>query len=684
MPEFDGDDRIEGDRPRNRRLSTCDVVSLILDHVADGIVACDPDGGLLLVNEAARQFLWQGAEPGDVATWRDTFALYHPDTGVPCPFEDLPLVRALRGESVDDAALRVIRRDGSTIVIECSSRPFPYGPPGADRRGGIVVFRDITARRDAEAELRRCTRQAEEAAAAARSATEAKSHVLAVVSHEIRTPMNGIIGMTSLLESTELTPEQRDLVATVHYSAEALLTIVNDILDFSKIAAGKLELAAYRFDLEAALQSAVEMVAGRAEAKGVDLVLRLGPGLPRQVRGDGGRLRQILLNLLGNAVKFTDAGFVELEARLLGVKDGEAQLAFRVRDSGIGIAAEHLAALFQPFSQVDSRRPGGTGLGLAISARLTELMGGALHVSSDPGLGSIFAANLRLAVEEDAATSATTGGVPVLVVSGRARSGQALVEQLTQRGLSADLALAPADALPLLDRKSYAAVLLDTALDPAAVQEIRLHPGCSGVRLLALASPRETLDRETLRERGFDDCVARPPRYAALVRKLRSLEPPDAAPNPGSLPALARAIEAPRLRRVLVAEDNHVNRKILGHLLARLGYDYQFAGDGDQALAAWESGGCAAILMDCQMPGCDGLEATRRLRAREAALGAGPRTPVIALTAHSLSDARAACLAAGMDDFLSKPIQASDLRAVLERWTEVAATPVHPGTVIIR
>jgi signal transduction histidine kinase/CheY-like chemotaxis protein len=655
----------------------CGVMCLVLDHVADGIVACDAAGRLSIANQAARRLLWNGARPADVQAWRDAFRFLDPDTGAVVPFDALPLVRALRGDCVDDFPLQVVRGDGSTLIIACSARPFPYEACGEIRQGALAVFRDITAQRRTEADLRRLAGEAAAAAAAAQSAAEAKSRFLATMSHEIRTPIHGIIGLAGLLEDTGLTREQRDLISSVRGSAEALLAIVNDILDFSKAAAGRLQLASNSFDLEESLHSALEVLALRAEEKGLDLVLRLHPGLPQRVRGDAGRLRQILLNLLSNAVKFTSRGFVELEVCPLGSGGGEARLAFRVHDSGVGIPPGEIGRLFQAFTQLDqprqTDRSAGTGLGLAITARLVELMQGTLHVSSQPGEGSVFAANLRLQLESAADGPAPASGPEVLVVSDRARTGSVLAEQLAQRGLPVALARSPEEARSLLRSGSFPVVLWDTRL--AGAPAFLPAP----VRLLALASPREYLDRDALRQRGFAGCVARPPRYRELVRVLAAAADP--AAHSGSLAALARSIPAPRLAaRILVAEDDPVNQKVAARMLERLGCPHDIAADGEQALQAAASGTYALILLDCQMPVLDGLETARRIRQRESAAG-GRRVPILAVTAHAPEEVRHSCLEAGMDDVLAKPLHYPDLRAALERWLAPAAA--HPAPELL-
>jgi two-component system sensor histidine kinase/response regulator len=648
----------------------------VLELAPDGLMVVDADGRIRLANNRCERLFGYTREE---LVGQPVEMLVPPDVRDRHPalrdaYHRSPAPREMGG----GLPLTAVRKDGSLFPVEIGLSPLPAARGQAVQVA--ISIRDITERKRIEQGLREAILKAEEA-------TKAKSAFLANMSHEIRTPMNGIIGMTELALDTELNAEQRDYLNTVKWSADALLTLINDILDFSKIEAGRIELDPINFLLRDAISDTLNPLALRASGKGLELAYDVAADVPDALVADIYRLRQVVVNLVGNAIKFTDKGEVVVSVRTVEATGDERVLEFAVRDTGIGIAPAAAAKLFQPFEQADAattRKYGGTGLGLAISRQLVELMGGSIRLESEAGRGSTFLFTTRVKVGEARAAPGADDAARLLadrtalIVDDNQTNRRIMEAMLGNWGLRTLSAHSGAQALAVLDRGASAGQAVSLIISDLHMPEmdgfefvaaVRRRAAFADVPVLLLTSSASPGDQKQSDELKIAGRLLKPVKQSLLLDNImRVMAGPArvAHADPGAAAATPAAAGAPPPPlRVLLAEDNAVNVQFAMKLLERAGHKVTVANNGKQAVDCWRAEPFDLVLMDVQMPEMDGLDATRAIRQLEQERDG--RTPIIAMTANAMAGDRETCLTAGMDGYVSKPVKKDALFAEVRR-----------------
>jgi two-component system sensor histidine kinase/response regulator len=665
----------EREQAQKSLRESSELIRLLLEGAPEAIYGIDTDGNTTFCNAACLRML--GYETASELLGKNTHELIHHTKadGTAYPVVECSIYQALKtGNDTHVDGEMLWRKDGSGFPIECWSRPIHRADAII---GSVVTFVDVTERKQAEEALRN-------AKAAAEEGSRAKSEFLANMSHEIRTPLNGVLGMTDLALGTELTPEQREYLDTVKLSADSLLSVINDVLDFSKMEAGRCELDVSDFDLRGNLEATLRTLALTADQKGLELLCEVSPDLPQVVKGDPNRLRQIVINLVGNAVKFTADGEVLVKVAACGTEGANSLLHFTVADTGIGVPPEKQKLIFEPFTQADNtttRTYGGTGLGLAISKRLVELMGGRIWVESHSGAGSHFHFTVSLPASECAteplAPPQILRGARVLIVDDNRTNRRILLGHLKNWSIrasaveSGELALSEVSAAQRAN-DPYGLILTDMHMPRMngcdLIQEIRQRHELKPATIMMLTSGGQGGDLVRCEKLGLAAYLLKPIRESdlrgAIARALAG------TPANGGIPVTTRQAlkdqpDSADALRILVAEDNPVNQLLLTRLLEKRGHSVKVAGNGRLALECTEECSYDLLFMDVQMPEMDGMEATKVLRDRESKTGT--HLTVIGVTAHARPEDRERCLQAGMDGYLSKPIRLGELGELLDR-----------------
>ncbi len=663
------------------------MVRALIDNVPDFMYAKDTESRFLVANSFLADSL--GTKTPEEVLGKTDFDYYPKELARAYYEDEQNVIRT--GQALFNREEACLDGQGNKIWLLTTKVPL------RDKNGRVIGIagtgRDITERKKAETEMQRA-RQAAEAA------SHAKSEFLANMSHEIRTPLNGVIGMTDLALDTDLSSDQREYLETVKLSADTLLTVINDILDFSKIEAGKIDLEATDFDLRDSLEGTMKTLGLRADEKGLELLCEVAPEVPEVVRGDSTRLRQIVINLAGNAIKFTPEGEVALKVHVEAQDGASRLLHFTVSDTGVGIAPEKHKLIFDPFSQADSsttRNYGGTGLGLTISARLVAMMGGTIWVESEVGRGTQFHFTVRMESSDNAiqigmiAPPEVLHGVRVLVVDYK-RTNRRILEGMLKRWKMRSTSVEGGEealvqlAAARLAGESYSLILTDMHMPKmdgfTLIERIRQRPELSAATIMMLTSAGHRGDAARCEELGVSAYLLKPIRQSelreAIARVLGARE------HKGAIPLITRyslqdARDPAAVLRLLLVEDNQVNKLLAVRLLEKRGHHVVVAGNGREALAALEKENFDLVLMDVQMPEMDGFEATAAIRDREK--GTANRQPVVAMTAHAMKGDRERCLAAGMDGYLSKPIRPQELDNVLEQYVAIRQATANSNGV---
>ncbi len=668
------------------------MLRMVIDSLPDLIYIKDTQCRFVLANRAIRTYMT--GSPDGTLLGLDDSSYYPEELAQGFRNDEQAVMRS--GEQLVSQAERVHDEEGRDRWLLTTKVPY------RDQDGGIIgiigIGRDITAQKQSEAETIKARIQAE-------AASRTKSEFLANMSHEIRTPLNGVIGMTDLALDTDLSPEQRDYLDTVKLSAESLLNVINDILDLSKIEADKIDLESIDFDARECIETTLRTLVLRAEEKELELLCDIAPELPTIIRGDPTRLRQILFNLVGNAIKFTSEGQVALTVEVERQEEGDCILHFTVADTGIGIPNEKQTLIFDAFAQADTsttREFGGTGLGLTITSRLVAMMGGKIWVKSEPGKGSEFHVTARVGMGGALASPLSVGlpegmlrGARVLVVDDNQTNRRILDRLLTRWGMQVVCVESGLNALVELNsaRASghpYRLILTDMHMPNmdglTLVEKIRDAPDLAAATVMMLSSTGRSGDMARCQKLGFSAFLTKPVRQRelrdAIVRALDRRRPqPEAASVP--TPDVERRVAVPGIAlEILLAEDNAVNQRLAARMLQKRGHRVTLASNGREAVELLERSRYDLVLMDVQMPLLDGIAATTLIREREKETGI--HQPIVALTAYAVKGDQDRCLAAGMDGYLPKPIRPEELDALLQTYrskrseAQASSIPLQP------